>query len=95
LRANSDQYAKDMYYQDDDFGIADRLTQLAKARGLPNMQVALAWILSKPGISAPIVGASKLPHLEDSLAALTVKLSADEIKHLEALYKPHPILGHS
>jgi aryl-alcohol dehydrogenase-like predicted oxidoreductase len=94
-RAQSDQYAKDMYYQEDDFAVADRLTQVAQARGLPNMQVALAWILSKPGITAPIVGASKLPHLEDALSALTVKLSSEEIKQLEELYKPHPILGHS
>ena len=94
-RANSDQYAKDMYYQVDDFAVAERLTQLAKGRGLPNMQLALAWILAKPGITAPIVGASKLPHLEDALAALTVKLSEEEIRQLEELYKPHPILGHS
>jgi 1-deoxyxylulose-5-phosphate synthase len=94
-RANTDKYAKDMYYQDDDFAVADRLTQVAQARGLPNMQVALAWILSKPGITAPIVGASKLPHLEDALSALAVKLSEEEIKQLEEPYKPHPILGHS
>ena len=94
-RANTDQYAKDMYYQDDDFAIADRLTQIAKARNLPNMQVALAWVLSKPGISAPIVGASKMAHLDDALTALSVKLADSEIKQLEELYKPHPILGHS
>jgi aryl-alcohol dehydrogenase-like predicted oxidoreductase len=94
-RANTDKYAQDMYYQDDDFAIADRLSQVAKARSLPNMQVALAWVLSKPGISAPIIGASKMPHLEDALTALTIKLSDDEIKQLEELYKPHPILGHS
>jgi len=94
-RANSDQYAKDMYYGDSDFAVADRLTQVAQARGLPNMRVALAWILSKPGVTAPIIGASKLTHLEDALAALSVKLSEDEIKQLEELYKPHPILGHS
>ena len=55
----------------------------------------LAWLLSKPGITAPIVGASKLPHLEDALSALTVTLSSEEIKQLEEPYKPHPILGHS
>jgi aryl-alcohol dehydrogenase (NADP+) len=94
-RANTDQYAKDMYYQDDDFAVAQRLSEVAKERGLPNMQVALAWVLAKPGISAPIIGASKMPHLEDALTALTVKLTEDEIKQLEQLYKPHPILGHS
>lgn len=94
-RANTDQYAKDMYYQEDDFAVAVRLSEVAQRRGLPNMQVALAWILAKPGISAPIVGASKLPHLEDALAALSVKLSEQEINELEEPYKPHPILGHS
>ena len=84
-----------MYYQDDDFAVAERLTQVAQARGLPNMQVALAWTLSKPGITAPIVGASKLPHLEDALSALNVKLSEEEIQQLEEPYKPHPILGDS
>jgi len=94
-RAKTDKYAQDMYYQDDDFAVVDRLTQVAKARGVPNTQVALAWILAKPGITAPIIGASKLPHLEDALSATSLKLSDDEIKKLEELYKPHPVLGHS
>lgn len=95
-RANTDQYAKKLYFaQDDDFAVLDRLTQLAKTRGLPNMQLALAWVLAKPGITAPIIGASKMPHIEDALRALSVKLSAEEIKQLEEPYKPHPILGHS
>ncbi len=95
-RANTDQYAKKLYFaQDDDFAVLDRLTQLAKTRGLPNMQLALAWVLAKPGITAPIIGASKMPHIEDALEALSVKLSAEEIKQLEEPYKPHPILGHS
>ena len=95
-RANTDQYAKKLYFaQDDDFAVLDRLTQLAKTRGLPNMQLALAWVLAKPGITAPIIGASKMPHIEDALEALSVKLSDEEIKQLEEPYKPHPILGHS
>ncbi len=94
-RAKTDEYAKQMYYQDDDFAIADRLAEVARARGLSNMQIALAWILSKPGITAPIIGASKPHHLEEALAAVSIKLSADEIKKLEECYRPHRILGHS
>jgi aryl-alcohol dehydrogenase-like predicted oxidoreductase len=84
-----------MYYQDDDFAVVDRVTEIAQRRGLPNMQIALAWILSKPGITAPIIGASKPHHLDDAIAALSVKLSGDEIKRLEEPYRPHRILGHS
>ena len=94
-RAKTDGYAKEMYYQDDDFAIADRLSEVASARKLPNMQVALAWILSKPGVTAPIIGVTKLPHLDDALAALSVQLTADEIQNLEEPYQPHRILGHS
>jgi aryl-alcohol dehydrogenase-like predicted oxidoreductase len=94
-RAKSDKYAQDMYYQDDDFAIADRLGEVAKQRGLANMKVALAWILSKPDISAPIIGASKPHHLDDAVAALELKLTEDEVKRLEEPYKPHKILGHS
>jgi len=94
-RAKTDDYAKQMYYQDDDFIVADRLSEVARARGLPNMQVALAWILSKPGVTAPIIGASKMQHLEEAVKALSVKLSEEEVKHLEEPYKPHRILGHS
>jgi aryl-alcohol dehydrogenase-like predicted oxidoreductase len=94
-RAKSDEYASKMYYQDDDFAVAARLTEVAEARGLPNMQVALAWVLSRPGVTAPIVGASKPHHLDEAVAALAVKLSDDEIRRLEEPYKPHQILGHS
>jgi len=94
-RANSDDYAKSMYYQDDDFAVADRLADVAKARGVSNMKVALAWVLSKPFVTAPIVGTSKPHHLNDALAALELKLSDEEVKKLEEPYKPHRILGHS
>jgi aryl-alcohol dehydrogenase (NADP+) len=94
-RAKTDEYAKKLYYQDDDFVVAERLTEVARARGSANMQVALAWILSKPGITAPIIGASKPHHLDDALAALSLNLSDDEIRRLEEPYKPHAILGHS
>ena len=73
----------------------ERLAEVAKEHGRPDAQVALAWMLSKPGLTAPIIGATKLHHLEDAVAALEISLSADEIKRLEELYQPHPVLGHS
>ena len=94
-RAKTDDYAKQMYYQEDDFAVADRVTEIAKTRGVPNMQVALAWVLAQPGITAPIIGASKPHHIDDAIAALSVKLTEDDIKRLNEPYKPHAILGHS
>jgi len=95
VRARTDAYAHGLYYRPGDFTVVDRLTEIAEARGVKNAQVALAWMLAKPGITAPIVGASKMYQLEDALAALDVKLTADEIARLEEPYEPHPVLGHS
>ena len=95
IRAKTDDFAHRMYYRESDFTVVDRLTEVAEARGVKNAQVALAWMLSKPGISAPIIGASKPYQLEDALAALSITLTADEIKRLEEPYEPHPVLGHS
>jgi 1-deoxyxylulose-5-phosphate synthase len=94
-RSNSDDYAKQLYYQDDDFQVADRLQQVAQERGVPRMQVALAWLLGKPGVTAPIIGASKMHHLDEAIQALTLTLTDEESKRLEEPYKPHRILGHS
>ncbi len=94
-RAQNDPYAYELYYRDNDFQIVERVTQLAKQRGVTNTQIALAWLLNKPEITAPIIGATKPHHLPDAVAALDIKLSAEEIKFLEELYEPHPILGHS
>ncbi len=94
LRAKTDAFAHELYYRDSDFTIVDRVTEIADKRGVSNAQVALAWMLSKPQITAPIVGASKPHHLDDALAALDVHLDDDEIKALEEPYEPHPILGH-
>jgi aryl-alcohol dehydrogenase-like predicted oxidoreductase len=69
--------------------------EIAEARNVKPAQIALAWVISKPAVSAPIIGASKLYQLEDALGALEIKLTDDEIKRLEEPYKPHPILGHS
>jgi aryl-alcohol dehydrogenase-like predicted oxidoreductase len=73
--------------------VIDAVEQVAKARDLPMAQVALAWVLAKPGVSAPIVGASRPHHLDDAIAALNVTLSEDEIARLEAAYVPHPVTG--
>ena len=94
-RARTDAYGKMLYSRDNDFEIARRLGEVAQARGLPDAQVALAWMLAKPGISAPIIGATKMQHLEDAVAALSVSLSTDEMGRLEELYQPHPVLGFS
>ncbi len=94
-RAQTDQFAHDLYYADSDFAIADRVGEIARRRNLRPTQIALAWLLSKPVVTAPIVGASKLPHLEELVAALDIRLADDEIAALEELYVPHRILGHS
>jgi aryl-alcohol dehydrogenase-like predicted oxidoreductase len=93
-RSKTDAFGKTLY-NDSDFDIVDRVTEIAEQRGIPNAQVALAWMLTKPVITSPIIGASKPGHLEDAVAALSVKLSAEEINKLEELYQPHPVLGHS
>jgi len=94
-RANSDQFAHQMYYQENDFAIAERCAELGKQRGVSSAQIALAWILRQPGVAAPIVGASKMYQLDEALAALEIRLSDEECRSLEELYRPHPVLGHS
>jgi 1-deoxyxylulose-5-phosphate synthase len=95
VRAKTDEFAHQMYYAEPDFTVAERVAELAARRGVPPAQIALAWLLSKPGVTAPIVGASKLPHLEDAVAALALGLDPDEVAWLEAPYEPHRVLGHS
>ncbi|GHT57220.1 oxidoreductase [Bacteroidia bacterium] len=94
LRAQTDEYGKKLYQKDSDFDIVNLVSEIATAKGLPPAQIALAWVLSKPDITAPIIGASKPGHLEDAVAALSVQLSQEDINRLEALYEPHPVLGH-
>lgn len=91
-RARTDAFGRSLY-SEADFAIADRVDEIAQQRGVPNAQVALAWMLSKPGITSPIIGASKPGHIEDAVDALSVKLSDEEIHQLEELYQPHPVLG--
>ena len=95
VRAKTDDYAKNLYYQSSDFTVVERVTEIAQRHGVPNAQVALAWMLHKPGITAPIVGASKMKHLDDAIAALSLKLTPEEVKSLEEPYQPHGVLGHS
>jgi aryl-alcohol dehydrogenase-like predicted oxidoreductase len=93
VRAGSDPLAGELY-GDDDFDVIDAVRAVAAERGLPPAQIALAWLLGKPAVAAPIVGATKPRHLEDAIAAVEVTLSGDEVVRLEAPYRPHPILGH-
>jgi aryl-alcohol dehydrogenase (NADP+) len=94
-RAQTDQFAHDMYYSAADFTIAERVAQLAQQRGCTPSQIALAWVLSKPDVTAPIVGASKLQHLDELVAAAEIRLDGEEIALLESSYEPHRVLGHS
>jgi 1-deoxyxylulose-5-phosphate synthase len=93
VRAGSDPLAEDMY-TDDDYDVVDAVRSVAGERGLPAAQIALAWLLGRPGVTAPIVGATKLAHVEDAVAAVDVTLDAEEVARLEAPYRPHRVLGH-
>jgi aryl-alcohol dehydrogenase (NADP+) len=95
LRAKTDEYAHRLYYQPSDFAVVDRVSEIAHRRGVSNAQVALAWILQQPGVTAPIIGASRMQHLDDAVASLQVKLDETELKLLAEPYVPHRILGHS
>ncbi len=93
-RSETDPLQDEWYGRPEDFDVVDRLADVAGQRGVPPAQVALAWLLHKPGVTAPIVGATKLGHLEDALAAAELELSPDEIARLEEPYRPHGVLGH-
>ncbi|HYJ69693.1 MAG TPA: aldo/keto reductase [Nocardioidaceae bacterium] len=94
VRAGSDPLA-DRFYDDADFDIVDVVREVAGERATSPAQIALAWLLSKAAVTAPIVGATKLRHLEDAIAAVDLTLDTDEVARLEAPYRPHPVLGHS
>ena len=94
-RAQADPFANELYFRDEDFVIAERAAEVAKNHNVTASQIALAWVLSKPYIAAPIIGSSKIEHLDQAIAALDIKLSEEEIKQLEESYQPHPILGHA
>lgn len=92
-RAKTDDIAHRMYYQDSDFAVADRVKEVAAKRGVKPAQTALAWMLAKPWITAPIIGATRLEQLNELIAATEIKLADHEIKALEEPYRPHPVLG--
>jgi aryl-alcohol dehydrogenase (NADP+) len=93
-RAASDDYAQRMYYQEEDFAVLDQVLEVARERGVAPAQVALAWVLAKPGVTAPIVGATRMEHLEQAVAALDLRLTEQEMGRLEEPYRAHPVLGH-
>jgi aryl-alcohol dehydrogenase-like predicted oxidoreductase len=93
-RANSDAFGDTLYNQPSDFDVVDACVSVAASRGVPAAQVALTWLLHRPGVTAPIVGATRLGHMTDALAAEELTLSPDDIARLEAPYQPHPVLGH-
>ena len=92
-RAKSDTYSPQLYDQPGDWEVVEATQQVAQARNVPPAQVALAWLLSRPAVTAPIIGATKPEHLEDAVRSVDLKLTAEEIKALEAPYKPHEVRG--
>ena len=94
-RAGADPLSDERYNSPGDFDVVDRLAEVAAARGAPPAQVALAWLLSRPAVTAPIVGATRLGHISDALAAVQLALTEEEVRRLEEPYLPHPVLGHT
>ena len=95
LRAKTDGFSQSLYRRDDgDLAVIDRVSEIAARRGVPNAQVALAWLLAQPGVTAPIIGASKAGHLDDAVKALSLKLDGDELKALAEPYRTHAVAGH-
>jgi aryl-alcohol dehydrogenase-like predicted oxidoreductase len=93
-RAGSDPLVDSLYTQQADFDVVDAVAEVAAGRGVPPAQIALAWLLQRPGVTAPIVGATKTGHVEDALAAVKLELTDDEVRRLEEHYVPHPVVGH-
>lgn len=96
LRSETDQIAKSKYdaTADTDRQVVERVAEIAEQHGVPRAHIALAWLLQKAPVTAPIIGATKISHLDTAVGALSVKLTEDEIASLEAPYVPHPIVGH-
>ncbi|MFX1506621.1 MAG: aldo/keto reductase [Promethearchaeota archaeon] len=95
LRARADRYMKPRFFKPEDFDVVEKVVEIAEEKDVKPAQIALAWLYSKDYVTSPIIGATKLEHIEQAVEALEIKLSADEIKRLEEPYKPHPIIGHS
>ena len=95
VRAQTDTLAQGMYYAESDFTVVDRVVELAQRHGVSPASVALAWLLHRPGVTAPIIGASKPSHLDDAVAAVSLALSSEDMAYLEEPYQPHRVLGHN
>jgi aryl-alcohol dehydrogenase-like predicted oxidoreductase len=93
VRAESDDFARKLYDQPGDQEVVEAVKRVAGRRGVPPARVALAWLLTKPAVTAPIIGATKLEHLRDAAAAVELTLTTEEVKELEAPYRPHPVRG--
>ncbi|WP_433464712.1 aldo/keto reductase [Spirillospora sp. CA-128828] len=93
-RSQNDAYG-DSLYVESDFDVVDAVREVASERGVPAAQVALAWLLANPAVTAPIVGATKLTHIDDAIAAVSLRLDEKEIERMQAPYRPHPVIGHS
>lgn len=95
-RAETDEFGKFLYSktQEADRVVVERVAELAQNHGVPRAQIALAWILQKDPVTAPIIGTTKMSHLDDAVASLSIELTSEEIERLEEPYVPHPILGH-
>ena len=93
VRAKADGYALQLYYQENDFQIADRVVEVAGRLGMKPIQLALAWILRQPGVTAPIVGATKVSQLDELVAGMNITLDDESCRMVEEPYRPHPVLG--
>ena len=93
-RAQTDDFARNMYFNQNDFEVADAVASVAQQHGVSPTQMACAWILQAPGVTSPIIGATKLPHLKELFDSVDIKLSAEEVAAMEKPYRPHPIIGH-
>lgn len=94
-RFEGDNFAKQLYFKESDFKIADKVREIAEKRGIAPAQVACAWVLQAPGVTSPIIGATKTEQLRELIAAVEVKLTAEEVAALEGAYEPHGILGYA
>ncbi len=94
LRARTDEYAGRLYYDEHDYEVADCAAEIARSRGVSPAQIAMAWLLGRPGVTAPVLGATRVTHVEEAAASLEISLDSSEVQQLEARYRPHPVLGH-
>ncbi|MHA2224375.1 MAG: aldo/keto reductase [Candidatus Hodarchaeales archaeon] len=94
-RAQSDRFVKSRYFNPENFDVVERVVEIAKEKEVTPAQIALAWLFSKDYVTSPILGVTKIEHVEQAVEALEIKLTEDDIRRLEELYQPHPILGHS